>query len=164
MEILARLAPKHQSFEVGSTGFGALTWEDVAGAMRGLSPIAEAILRAKYVGDALALHELIWMISIDLKTEVKEFDRRMGMAQCLTEEIVSPQRCPKCKGVGYVGNSECKSCNGTGYRRKSGRDIERVANIPHQSWVRKYRSIYVRKIDFYSSVELWGISTVKRSS
>ena len=148
----------------GSFAGDRLSRGEFAGLLRGLPSIAMNLALAKYAVDKDAERMLIAQYRVEVMSDaiqqgwqiVKGKPTICNMATFAVLEVVSPNRCGKCRGRCYVGNKICSLCSGTGLRSISGRMIADSLQVSEPTYRRVWKPRFqaaVRRIqDIDSSV------------
>lgn len=162
-EIIAGLVlPRSANLVYGGRDFRALTAEDAAFAMAGLTRRESLIVRAVWLSDGAAFRDLellTWMTVVESVVvpqrwheRVKErghfYWRRMALlALC---ELIWPRCCPACKGSGRVRDDElvlvrCPLCDGTPWHGYGRRRRARIVGMAHEAW-RRWEGRYIEHV------------------
>ena len=183
--LLARLTAKTSNFDgVPGSSYKPLVWSDVAFAFAGLKRkegrLLELLFSVKYIGNDSDYKELLLMVIkraqiIASKEEVKlpEPKRKSGylttkknkkvilLADLALDEIIKPNVCNVCNGIGNVviteegkdpSRYECEKCRGAKTNSRSARSRARYIGLHHSTfkqngWEKLYKIIYRDLID-----------------
>jgi hypothetical protein len=127
-----------------------LTRDELAGLLSGLDAASMNLAFAKYANDLEAERLLIaqirgWAAGVAVKEMwniVRGRPTVVNMAALAVFEVVRPNRCGCCLGVGVKTNRVCPSCNGSGFKSLSGRKISTVIGVDESCYRRTWNSRY----------------------
>jgi hypothetical protein len=127
-----------------------LTRDELAGLLSGLDAASMNLAFAKYANDLDAERQLIaqvrvWTAGVAVKELwqiVKGRPTVVNMAALAVFEVVRPNRCCHCHGVGIKANKVCPTCNGTGFKAISGSKISAAMCIDKSNFCRTWHSRY----------------------
>lgn len=161
----------------GTPGLG-ITALDVAGAlaMGDASPLAEAVVRLKYVGDTSVQSRAFYLLydrAMTLATREKwklpvGGDLVRKMTQLALLEAVSSQTCKACEGRGQAPRKdspvmdECPVCHGVGRRGKSQAERARQLGVDRTTFTRIWSPRYERVLRMVLAEEAEGLRAIDR--
>ena len=153
----------HEPLGSGSAA-GQLSRSELAGLLSGLSGVAMHLALAKYAGDVDAERSLIshvrqWAAGVAVREQweiVRGRPTVVNMAALAVFEVVRPNVCTRCNGVGFERNKPCRCCDGSGVKALSGLFIANALKIPETSyrrkWEQRYEVCYRYVVDLESEV------------
>lgn len=111
------------------------------------SKLQSSLLLAKYCDDLISCKTLVECVKLEVKTMAINWEIDHGLLIRLADtalyEIVNDNKCNHCKGTGFNKVMQvCQHCNGSGIKRLSERGKARLANIPNESFRRKFSVMY----------------------
>jgi hypothetical protein len=153
----------------GSFSGDRLSRGEFAGLLRGLSPIAMNLALAKYAADKDAERMLIAQYRVEVMGDaikqgwqiIKGKPTICNLAQYAVYEVISPNRCGKCKGRCFVGNKVCMTCGGTGYRTISGRMIADALGVSEPSYRRHWKQRFELAVSRVQDIDSLVINTLR---
>jgi hypothetical protein len=127
-----------------------LTRDELAGLLSGLDAASMNMAFAKYASDLDAERLLIdqvrvWTAGVAVKELWHIVQGRptvVNMAALAVFEVVRPNRCCHCSGVGLKANRVCPTCNGTGFKAISDSKISAAMGIDKSNFCRTWHSRY----------------------
>jgi hypothetical protein len=127
-----------------------LTRDELAGLLSGLDAASMNLAFAKYAEDREAERLLIaqvrgWAAGVavrDLWQIVKGRPTVCNLAALAVFEVVRPNRCGCCHGVGLKANKVCPTCNGSGFKGLSDSKISAAMGIDKSNFCRTWHSRY----------------------
>lgn len=146
----------------GGSSTEVLRRYELAGLLAGMSEPMRDLMLACYADDIdserrLIAHVRVWLAGVAVDQDWRVIRSRptiMNMAALAVLEVVRPNRCDRCRGVGHIGAHICMRCDGTGFRKLSGRRISEVMGVDPASYARTWRARYdfafryVQNIDY----------------
>lgn len=156
MEIISRLSPKHQSFELSSSAYGGLTQSDIAYSLAGLDKISVALVRSRALDDPASKRDLIYIIYQMFEHVTENTEYRAGFVRSLYRELIHPLLCKTCNGTGHIKSRVCPrgGCDG-GRTAMSNCAIARSCGMDEST----YRGRYKAKYEHIYSMLLWRMGT-----
>lgn len=155
VDALVRLCAGSVDFHaVRSTSGKGLMAAEVAGLLAGLDPLEMELAMAKYLGDVDAQERLIDAVKVLVTDRARtEGWRIIDGRPCLNNiavlavlDVVRPNVCAGCGGVGVVRGKLCLACDGSGTRVLSGRAIARAIGVDEKQyravWKSRYQGIF----------------------
>ena len=138
-----------------------LTKSEMAGLLRGLSDEAMAFALAKYAVDLDAERRLIALVRVCVSSWsvreqwqiVRGRPTLSNMAAVAVFEVVRPNRCSRCRGIGFIGNKVCGTCLGTCYKPLSGRQVAEAMCIDHTNYIRTWKARYDRVLEHVGGLD-----------
>lgn len=167
LEMLARVNPNGVSFDHVPGGAGAITREDIVGALQGVPAVKVRLALLLVAGQGDERHRLeqevsrMWEYDLNVlaadDARVREWIRaHPGVMQKLCSlaigEVVETRACRVCEGTGVrklspVKRETCSFCGGTGNKGFTARDRAKRAGIPRLQWAAECAAIYDRILD-----------------
>lgn len=153
-ELIARLGYSTTRWGDEGAGYseGRLMRVELAGLLKSLSHEQLTLVLAKYGGDQNAVLECVrltqlWTharaLRLDWPPPTNDlFDK---MAESAAFEMIHPNRCRGCKGIGLKNHKVCHSCGATGFNRLSMRALSDYLAMNRQAfskiWYQRYEDI-----------------------
>lgn len=150
-EVLKRLNPAVQGWEVVSRGINGLTPADISAFLAGLSYPAMCLGMAKYAlvesyrsGLWGYLYQWAAGQAVAERWKIQRGVARIGdLARIVTVDVIDDHRCHACHGTGVIrptrspgrlGLVDCPRCSGSGYERASGRCMAERLGVSETAW------------------------------
>lgn len=134
-----------RSKHINGEGYGTTRAEPmlVAGALCGLAPIENELIRAKYLLDYRAHERAIVIYAGSIARQYAlPIGKAMAVSRAAVHCVVHGVACKACHGTGVTAEQkECQKCEGVGMKAVSDRQRAMVAGIPKSTWCDSFADI-----------------------
>lgn len=143
MEIMSKMQAGVMGWQekVDGKSFGELTGHDIAAALATIkgSDAPSNLMRAKYCDDPREARRLLALINGAIIASTRIDDQfRSNVAMLALQEVIVPNLCRKCGGVGEVMvmalRVQCKACCGSGIGRHSDAHYIDAIGCTREQW------------------------------
>ncbi|MBE0434644.1 MAG: hypothetical protein IBX56_02440, partial [Methylomicrobium sp.] len=124
-----------------------------------------------YAGDVEAERTLfavvrLWLVGIAIAegwTVVRGRPTISNIAALAVLDVVRPNICGRCRGVGHVKGRACSACSGVGIRRLSGRQIAKAIGVDESRYRRVWRERCQRCLSHVQELDSAVLSLLKHA-
>lgn len=151
----------HEPLGAGSKSSEVITKAELSALLAGLSSVAMNLALSKYGLDESAERMLIaqvrtWAAGVAVAESwhvVRGRPTVMNMAALAVFEVVRPNVCFHCLGVGFAKSKTCSCCDGRGFKVLSGRFIAQAIEVSETSYRDTWKARYDKVIAYVQDVD-----------